>query len=76
MPPDTRIAWLLILLGLLLVLAGLVWLAGAWPSWLGRLPGDIRIERPGFKLYVPLTSCLLISLLLTALAWLARRWLP
>jgi hypothetical protein len=76
MAPDLRPGWILVVLGLLLVLAGLVWLAGAWPSWLGRLPGDIRIERPGFRLYLPLATCLLISLVLTALAWLARRWMP
>lgn len=75
MEPDARIGWLLIAIGLLLALAGLVWLLGAWPGWLGKLPGDLRIERPGFKFYLPLTTCLLLSLLLTAITWLLRRWM-
>lgn len=75
MEPDARIGWLLIAIGLMFALAGLVWLLGAWPGWLGKLPGDLRIERPGFKFYLPLTTCLLISLLLTALTWLLRRWI-
>jgi hypothetical protein len=50
----------------LLALGGLFWLGGKLP-WFGRLPGDIRIEREHFKLYFPLVTCLLISLLLTLL---------
>ena len=70
------------LLGKTLLLAGLaiavlgaaIWLGGAsWLSWFGRLPGDIRIERPGFRLYVPWVSMLLVSGLLSALLWLWRR---
>lgn len=42
--------------------------------WLGKLPGDIRIQRPGFTFVFPLTTCLLISVVLTLLAnLLARR---
>lgn len=39
----------------------------AWPNLplLGRLPGDIRVEREGFRLYFPLSSCLLLSVLLS-----------
>jgi hypothetical protein len=59
----------LILLGLSLVVVGLLWLyAPRTLSWFGHLPGDIRIEREGFRLYVPMTSMLLVSLLLTLLA--------
>jgi hypothetical protein len=59
---------LLIILGLLLVLAGLAW---PWLSKLplGRLPGDIIIERENFRLYFPLTSGLLVSLVLSLLLW-------
>jgi len=66
----------LIGIGVLLILLG-----AAWP-WLprlglGRLPGDVRIERPGFGLYIPIGSSLLLSialsLLLTLIAWLWRR---
>jgi hypothetical protein len=59
---------LLILLGLVLVLAGLAW---PWLSKLplGRLPGDIIVERENFSFYFPLTTGLLVSLLLSLLLW-------
>ena len=63
---------LLITLGLLIALAGLAW---PWVSKLplGRLPGDLRIDRPGFTLYMPFTTMLLVSLALSLLVWLLRR---
>lgn len=67
-------AWILILLGLLTVVVGLIWLLAPALPWLGRLPGDIAIEREQFRFYFPLTTCLLISLLLTGLLWLIRRF--
>jgi hypothetical protein len=60
----------LILAGGVLVLLGALLLAGGripLLSFLGRLPGDIRIERPGFALYVPVTSSILVSVALTLL---------
>lgn len=58
---------ILVLVGLVLVaLGGLLWLGGRLP-WFGRLPGDIRVDREHFKLYFPLTTCLIISVLLTLL---------
>jgi hypothetical protein len=64
----------LVVLGLALALLGAVlWLGGKVP-WLGRLPGDIRVDREHFKFYFPLTTCLLISILLTLLfRWLGKR---
>lgn len=66
---------LLVILGLVLVALGaFLWLGGgSWLSWFGRLPGDIRVERPGFRFYAPLVSMLLVSLLLSALLWVVRR---
>lgn len=63
---------LLIALGLLIVLLGVAW---PWVSKLplGRLPGDLRIDRPGFTLYMPFTTMLLVSLALSLIAWLLRR---
>ena len=46
----------------LAALGGVVWLAGRFGLPLGRLPGDIRIEREGFSLYIPLATSLLLSL--------------
>lgn len=62
----------LILLGLGILLVGL-----AWP-WLvqlglGRLPGDIRIERDGFRFYFPVVTSLVVSVVITLLLWLFRR---
>lgn len=64
---------LLIAAGILLILLGLALHLGKSLSFIGRLPGDIRIERPGLKLYIPITSCLLFSLLLSAIAFLISR---
>ncbi len=65
----------LVALGLVLVLLGLVWLyAPGLLAWFGRLPGDIRLEREGFRFYLPLTSMLLVSLALSLLLNLLLRW--
>lgn len=63
---------LIIVLGVGAVLVG-VGLYFGWLSWLGRLPGDVRIERPGFRFYLPLTSMLLVSVVLTLIVNLLRR---
>jgi len=55
----------------LIVLGLLAWSGGL--TWLGRLPGDIRVERPDFRLYVPITTMVLVSLLLTAVLAVVRR---
>jgi hypothetical protein len=65
--------WLVGIGALLVVLGLLVW-SGAL-SWFGRLPGDIRIERETVRVYVPIVSMLLLSVALTLLLNLARRWL-
>jgi len=56
----------------LIVLAGLLTLAQKIP-WLGRLPGDIRIERENFIFYFPITTCILISILISLVFWLVGR---
>lgn len=63
---------LLIALGVLLVLAGLFW---PWLAKLpfGRLPGDILVDKPGFKFFAPFTSMLVISIVLSLIVWLLRR---
>ena len=62
----------LIVIGVVLIGAGLLWLAGSRLG-LGHLPGDIVIERENFRLYLPLGSCLLISVLLSAALWIVGR---
>lgn len=62
----------LIILGAILLVAGLLW---PWilKLGLGRLPGDIVIERGGFRFYFPIVTGLLVSLVLSAVLWLFRR---
>ena len=57
--------WVLLVLGLVLAGVGLVWILPPSIPWLGRLPGDIRIERESFRFYFPLVTCLLLSLVLS-----------
>ena len=62
-------------LGMLLVVIGLgLWLAADKLTWFGNLPGDVRIERPGFRLYVPVTTMLLLSVGLSLLLWLVGKF--
>jgi hypothetical protein len=65
---------LLLVMGLVLAIAGaLLWLAPQVP-WLGRLPGDIRIERSGVRIYLPIVTCIVISVVLTLVLNLIGRW--
>jgi hypothetical protein len=63
----------LILIGLALVVVGLIWVAGERLG-LGRLPGDIVIERENFRFYLPLMTGLIVSVVLSLLLWLFSRW--
>lgn len=62
----------LIILGVALILTGLAW---PWLSrlGLGHLPGDIHIERKGFSFYFPITSSIVVSLVLSLLFWMFRK---
>jgi hypothetical protein len=59
-------------MGLILILVGLLWIMAPSVPWLGRLPGDIRIESKSFRFYFPLATCLLLSLVLSAILWTLR----
>ena len=69
---TTRMARFLVILGAAILVIGLLW-PYLSRIGLGRLPGDIIIERENFTLYLPLTTCLLISLLFSFLLWLLNR---
>ncbi|HEY8553399.1 MAG TPA: DUF2905 domain-containing protein [Burkholderiales bacterium] len=62
----------LITIGILLILVGLAW---PWITKLGlfRLPGDIVIERENFRFYFPITTMILISVVLSLIMWFLRR---
>ncbi len=63
---------LLIALGAMLILAGLLW---PWLKKMNlfRLPGDIVIDRPGFKFFLPITTMVIVSLVLSIVAWFMRK---
>ena len=61
--------------GIALIIIGLIAKTGMM-SWFGQLPGDIHIEREGFQFYFPLTSMILISVGLSALVAVVRRFFP
>ena len=64
----------IIVVGLMLVAIGLVLQFAPWLlNWFGRLPGDIRIENENSKVFIPITSMIVISVVLTVLANLFRR---
>lgn len=61
----------LLVIGVLVILAGLLW---PWLSQLplGRLPGDIVVSRPGFRFYFPLTTMIIVSVLVSLALWWFR----
>ena len=63
----------LIVLGLFVALAGLVLVFVGRVPWIGRLPGDIHVQRGNWSFYFPLGTSILLSLLLTLLFWLIGR---
>ena len=63
----------LFIAGLVLAIVGFViWKTGGLGG-LGRMPGDISVRRPGFAFYFPITTCIVISVVITLLMWLFRR---
>ncbi|HEX6861547.1 MAG TPA: DUF2905 domain-containing protein [Thermoanaerobaculia bacterium] len=71
--PSRGLGLLLVGLGVAAILVGLLVWAG-WLSWFGRLPGDVRIERENVRVYFPITSMILISIVLSLLMALLRRF--
>jgi hypothetical protein len=69
---ELDVARFLIVLGITIVLLGVLW-PYLSKLGLGRLPGDIVIERPGGTVYFPIVTCFLLSLLLSAVLWLFWR---
>jgi hypothetical protein len=72
MTDHAGFGWGLLALGLVIAGVGLVWILAPSIPWLGRLPGDIRIERENFRFYFSLVTCLLLSMLLNMVLWLIR----
>ncbi|MCS6925471.1 MAG: DUF2905 domain-containing protein [Candidatus Binatia bacterium] len=69
----TELGKLLMIIGGVLLLVGVLLTTGAKLPWLGRLPGDIYVQRDNFSFYFPLATCVLLSALLSLLFFLFRR---
>jgi uncharacterized membrane protein YidH (DUF202 family) len=72
---DARATGLLVVgLGVVVILVGLLIMTGGL-SWFGRLPGDIRYERGNTRVYFPITTMILISVVLSLASYVLRRFL-
>jgi hypothetical protein len=69
---NKTVGQFVVAVGLILVVGGLLTMAG-WLRWFGHLPGDIRIERDNLRVYVPVVSMLLLSVLFSVLSYVIRR---
>jgi hypothetical protein len=69
---NSGFGWMLLIIGLAIAGIGLIWVLFPNLPRLGRLPGDIAIERPNSRFYFPIVTCLLISVVLTLVSWLIR----
>lgn len=72
MSDHASFGWVLLVLGLVIAGIGLLWVFVPSIPWLGRLPGDIRIETGNVRFYFPLVTCLLLSVILTLVVWLVQ----
>lgn len=72
--PMERMGKFLVIVGALVMVAGgIVWMLGDKLRFLGRLPGDIRIEKENLRVYLPITTMLLASILLSVILWLIQK---
>lgn len=68
---------MLIIGGAIMLVVGLLFFLGpgmAGLHWLGRLPGDVRVEKPGFSFYFPITTSIIVSIILSAVLFLISRF--
>ena len=69
----TLMGKMLILMGIFLILLGILVTLGLKIPWIGKLPGDIIIKKEQFSFYFPLTTCIIISIILTLLFYLLKK---
>jgi len=62
-----------VMIGIIMTLVGVIMWSGFAPKWLGRLPGDIRIEREHSAFYFPIVTCIILSIVLSLLLSIFRR---
>ena len=66
--------WLLLVVGVVIALIGLVWLAASQIPSLGRLPGDLVYEGKSTRVYFPIVTCVVLSVILTVVMWIIQRF--
>lgn len=66
---------LLIFAGIVLIIAGLIWMGIGRFIQLGRLPGDIYVDKGNFKFYFPIVTCIVISVILSIISWIVRHFM-
>jgi H+/Cl- antiporter ClcA len=65
----------LVFAGIILIIAGLiVYFAGDKLGWIGHLPGDIRVEKENMRFYFPITTMILLSVVLSVIVWIVRKF--
>ena len=69
----SEVGKLMVVIGLVVALVGLIFWSGFAPKWLGRLPGDIRIEREHSAFYFPIVTCIILSIVLSLIMSILRR---
>ena len=74
MMDSQNLGKLLIFLGVLTFAAGILLYFNRFPDFLGRLPGDIRIERPGFNFYFPITTSILLSIIFSLVLYFLSKF--
>lgn len=69
-----KVGKIMVIVGVVIAVAGVVvWLLGDKLRFLGRLPGDIRIEKENYSIYIPVTTMVLVSILLSLVVWVVQR---
>jgi hypothetical protein len=63
-----------VIIGVVLVVAGVIlWRFPTLFGWVGKLPGDISVQKGSFSFYFPVVTCILVSIVISLLSWLFRR---
>ncbi|HXC93739.1 MAG TPA: DUF2905 domain-containing protein [Geobacteraceae bacterium] len=63
----------LLILGCIIAFAGAVLMFSGKLPWLGKLPGDIYVKKENFAVFFPITTCILVSLIISLILWLIRK---
>ncbi len=72
---NPQVGKLLMGVGALLLLIGvIVYLFNDKLNWLGRLPGDVRVEQENFRFYMPIATCVVLTVVINLVLWLIRRF--